>query len=117
MVCAARVRGSGRRQRRAAGVGPEPDVGNTLEYIPAAGTWRCSWMDPASGLMQTLDRRVPRARQTGGVLRPIAATEYLAAKATVRRLLLEDARGRVRDVNALRRLELGPAALALYCRE
>ena len=93
-------------------LGPEPDVGNTLEYIPAAGTWRCSWMGPASGLMQTLDRRVPRTRKTGGVLRPMSGKECLAAKEKARRLLLEDARERGCDVNALNRLELGPAALA-----
>ena len=89
---------------------PAPDMRNTLEYVPAAGIWRCSWLGPASELMQTVDRRVPRTRKTGGVLRPMTAKEYLAAKEKARRLLLEEARGRGCDLNALSTLGLDLAA-------
>ena len=98
-------------------LGPAPDMLNTLEYVPAAGIWRCSWLGPASELMQTVGRRVPRTRQTGGVLWPMTANAYLAAKEKARSLLLEEARGRGCDLNALSTLGLDLAAPPPYYRE
>ncbi len=80
---------------------PVTDMRNRLEYLPGATTWRCSWYDPATGLMQSVERRVPRNKIRGGMSRPMSPMEFLSAKEKARTALMEEARHRGCDVNGL----------------